>query len=84
MLQIQKVELGDDKSLSPSNARDLELKLQKDGENAFAFDFGEIVVAVHSKRSYSQQYTDLEQSSEFGVKKAIDTDQNQLSIGLTS
>ena len=80
VLHNQKVKLGDDKSLSLSEAIDLELKFQSDGENAFPFDFGENV-PVHFESSFSKQDSEREQSSDYEVKKAISSDRNQLSIG---
>ena len=83
MLHNQKVELGNDKSLSLSEASDLKLKLQSDGENAFPFDFGENVVSVHFESSFSKQHSEREQSSDHEIRKAISTDRHQLSIGLS-
>ena len=83
VLHIQKVEFGDDKSLTSSKTRDLELKLPSDGGNACAFDFGENVVPVHLGRSFSKQESEREQSSDYEVKKAIRTDRNQLLMCLS-
>ena len=83
VLHIQKGEFGDDKSLSPSREIDLELKLLFDGENSFPFDFGENVVPVQFETSYSKQDNKREQSSDFEVKKAVNTDLNQFLIGLS-
>ena len=82
MLHIQRGEFGDDKSVSPSREIDLELKLLFDGENSFPFDFGENVVAVHLESSYSKQDNKREQSSDFEVKKAVNTDLNQFLMGV--
>ena len=54
-LHVHKIELGDDKLLTPPKASDLELKIPIDGENAFPFDFGENVVPVHFNSSFSKQ-----------------------------
>ena len=83
VLHIQKGEFGDDKSVSPSREIDLELKLLFDGENSFPFDFGENVVPVHFKSSFSKRDNEQKQSSDFEVKIAIETDWNQLLIGLS-
>ena len=53
------------------------------GGNACAFDFGENVVPVHFKSSFSKRDNEPKQSSDFEVKKATNTDWNQLSIGLS-
>ena len=82
VLHIQKGEFGDDKSVSPSREIDLELKLLFDGENSFPFDFGENVVPVQFESSYSKQDNKREQSSDFEVKKAVNTDLNQFSMGV--
>ena len=55
VLHIQKVEIRDDKSLTPPKTGDVEQKLLKDGENVFAYDFGEKVVTIHFESSYSKQ-----------------------------
>ena len=83
VLRNQKVELGNEKSVSISEASDLELKLQSDGENVFPFDFGENVVSVHFESSFSKQSSECEQSSDYEIWKAISTDRNRLSIGLS-
>ena len=54
-----------------------------DGGNACAFDSGENVVPVQFESSYSKQDNEREQSSDFEVMKAIETDWNQFSIGLS-
>ena len=72
----------DDKSLSPAKASDLVQKFSKDGEDACAFVIGERVMAVHFESFYWKQDTEWEHSFDFEVKKAIDTDRNQRSIGL--
>ena len=82
VLHVQKAEFGDDKSGSPSRESDLGLKFQKDGKNDCLFDSGENVVAVHLETS--KQDNEWKQSSVFEVKKAIDTDRNQLTISLSS
>ena len=81
-LHVHKIELGDDKSLTPPKASDLEMKIPIDGENAFPFDFGENVVPVHFDSSFPKQGSEREQSSDFEVKKAIGTDRNQLWVCL--
>ena len=53
------------------------------GGNACAFDFEENVVPVDFKSSFSKRDNEQKQSSDFEVKKAIETDWNQLSIGLS-
>ena len=83
VLHIQKGEFGDDKSVSLSKENDLGLKIQKDGKKDCAFDSGENVVPVQFEISYSKQDNKREQSSDFEVKKAIETDWNQFSIGLS-
>ena len=57
VLHIQKLEFGDNKTLSPSKTSDLEHKFLNDGENVFAFVIGESVVAVHIESPYSKQDT---------------------------
>ena len=59
------------------------LKFQNDENNGFAFDSGEHVVAVHLESSYSKQDNKLEHSSDFEISKAVDTDLNQLSMGVS-
>ena len=83
VLQIQKGKFGDDKSVSLSKENDLGLKFQKDGKKDCAFDSGENVVPVQFESSYSKQDNEREQSSDFEVMKAIETDWNQFSIGLS-
>ena len=82
VLHIQKGEFGDDKSVSLSKEIDLGLKFQKDGKKDCPFDSGEKVVAVHLESSYSKQDNKREQSSDFEVKKAVNTDLNQFSMGI--
>ena len=53
------------------------------GGNGCAFDFEENVVPVHFKSSFSKRDNEQKQSSDFEVKKAIETDWNQFSIGLS-
>ena len=82
VLNIQKGEFGDNKSVSPSTESDLGLKVQKDGKNDCPFDSGENVVPVQFESSYSKQDKKREQSSDFEVKKAVNTDLNQFSVGV--
>ena len=82
VLHIQKGEFGDNKSVSLSKKNDLGLKFQKDEKKDCPFDSGENVVAVHLESSYSKQNNKREQSSDFEVKKAVNTDLNQFSIGV--
>ena len=51
--------------------------------NACEFGFGENVVPVHFKSSFSKRDKEQKQTSDFEVKKAIETDWNQLSKGLS-
>ena len=53
------------------------------GGSACAFDFEENVVPVHFKCSFSKRDNEQKQSSDFEVKKAIETDWNQLLIGFS-
>ena len=82
VLHIQKVEFADDKSLLPSKAPDLELKLSM-MEKMLVNMILERKQLRHTCSSYSKQDNELEQSSDFAVTKAIGTDRNQLSMGLT-
>ena len=83
VLHNQKREFGDNKSVSPSGERDLELKFQKDGKNDCPFDSVENVMAVQLKSSYSKKDNEREQCSDFDVKKAISTNRNQLTMGVS-
>ena len=83
VLHIRKEEFGDNKSVSPSRKNDLGLKFQKDGKNVCPFHSGRNVVAVNFESSFSKQDIERAQPSDFEVKRAVDTNQNQFSIGLT-
>ena len=83
VFHIQKGEFGDNKSVLLSRERDLELKFQKDGKNGCPFDSGENVVAEYLESSYFKQDNEREQSFDFEVKKAIGTNRNQLTMGVS-
>ena len=52
------------------------------GGNACAFDFEENIEPVHFKCSFSKRDNEQKQSSDFEVKKAIETDCSQFSMGV--
>ena len=61
-MHVHEKKFGDDKSLMPSKASDLELKMPNNGENGFAYEFEEILVAVQFESSFLKQDAERNQS----------------------
>ena len=83
VLHIHKMVFGDDRPLSSTKARAMELRTPSKGKNACSIDIGVSAVAVYFGSLYSKQDNEIEQTSDCEVKKTIDTDGNHLSVVLS-